>query len=172
MLKVLFRKTPEVILRTDGYFNFNYEDEWLNDPLVKEMVLDVDKSEILSPNCIQSPVLGQIPPTKLSGGVKALIMMLYEEQYIVWGTSCGNNCAKWIKKIGEMKDIIVCFTHMMDFGEEDPIIEDVDTGEQGPFFAMYTISKVRREGMPESEIQKLREAYETHLGFKFKKTDK
>lgn len=170
MLKVLFRTTPEVIIRTDGYFNFNYDPEWFNNPLVKEMVLDVDKSEVLGPHCIQSPVLGQIPPTKLSGGVKALIMMLYEEEYIVWGTSCGNNCAKWVKKIGEMKDVMVCFTHLMDFGESDPIVEDVDTGEQGPFWAMYKLARARRDGLSEEALEKLYDALKNNFNIEIKRT--
>lgn len=170
MLKVLFRKTPEVLIQTDGYFDLNYEDEWLNDPLVKEMVLDVDKSEILGPHCVQSPVLGQIPPTKLSGGVKALIMMLYVEDFIIWGTSCGDNCAKWIKKIGEMKDLTVCFTHMMNFGSDAPIVEDADTGEQGPFWVMYNIAKGRMDGDSEEDMAKLYAAFENDFRIEIKRT--
>lgn len=66
------------------------------------MVLDVDKSEVLSPYCIQSPVLGQIPPTGLSGRVKALIMAL-KTDWEIWATACGNNCAKY----GIIKNILL-----------------------------------------------------------------
>ncbi len=42
---------------------------------VKEMIRAVDKSEVLSSHAIESPVLGIIPTSKLSGGVKALILV-------------------------------------------------------------------------------------------------
>lgn len=32
------------------------------------MIKDIDDSEVLSGECINSPVLGQIPPERLSGG--------------------------------------------------------------------------------------------------------
>ena len=112
MLYITFQKNDDVLVAVDNYFNMNYDDEWLTDPLVKEMVLDVDGSVIVSENCIESPVLGQIPPTKLSGGVKALILMLKEER-VVWATACGDNCAKWIVEISKRKDITICLEHIM-----------------------------------------------------------
>lgn len=41
----------------------------------KEMILDVDKSIVLGNAVIDSPVLGKISPTALSGGVKTLILI-------------------------------------------------------------------------------------------------
>jgi len=114
MLNITFNYTDDVILTVDGYFNLNYDSMWLDDPFVKNMIEDVDKSVVLSSECIQSPVLGQIPPTKLSGGVKALILMLKEDE-IVWATACGDNCAKWIIEIAKMKDITICLEHSMKF---------------------------------------------------------
>jgi hypothetical protein len=37
------------------------------------MILDVDKSVVVSSHLIDSPVLGPISPKELSGGVKTLI---------------------------------------------------------------------------------------------------
>ncbi len=67
MLSIRWGTTEDTVELVESVFDNNYEEEWFDDPLVKEMVLDVDKSEVLSPYCIQSPVLGQIPPTGLSG---------------------------------------------------------------------------------------------------------
>lgn len=70
------------------------------------MIKDVDGCEVLSPNCIESPILGQITPDLLSGGVKALILLLktdYEIDLLV----CGENCAKWVVEISKLKDITV-----------------------------------------------------------------
>ena len=41
------------------------------------MVLDVDKSRIVAPYYIDSPVFGQISPFMLSGGIKPLQISLY-----------------------------------------------------------------------------------------------
>lgn len=48
---------------------------------VKEMIRAVDKSEVLSSHAIESPVLGIIPTTRLSGGVKALILIYKSQSY-------------------------------------------------------------------------------------------
>lgn len=128
MLRLSFAYNEQAINNVDGYFNNNYEDEWFTDPLVKEMVKSVDNTEVVSPNLMLSPVLGPIPPMKLSGGVKALIIMLKVPDVWVWGTACGDNCSKWIIQIGKMQDINVSLTHLMMF-EEDFDAICVDTGE-------------------------------------------
>lgn len=128
MLNIRFGATDSTITYVDGFFNSDYEDEWLLDPFVQEMVLDIDKSKILSPNCIESPIFGQIPPTRLSGGVKALILMLKTDEEI-WATACGDNCAKWITKIAEMKDLTICLEHFMSFEDNHFPFRDANTGE-------------------------------------------
>ena len=80
MLYISFKETEHTLRGIDGYFNYNYEEEWFDNDLVKQMVKDVDKSDVISSECIKSPVLGQIPPMKLSGGVKVLIVLLYREK--------------------------------------------------------------------------------------------
>ena len=63
------------VFSPDTYFKYNYEDEWFEDELVKKMVRDVDGSTVLSAHSIDSPILGIIAPERLSGGVKALMIM-------------------------------------------------------------------------------------------------
>ena len=93
------------VFSPDTYFKYNYEDAWFEDELVKEMVHDVDGSTVLSAHSIDSPVLGIIAPERLSGGVKALIIMYMEPELIVNASACGDNCAKWILEIGKRQDI-------------------------------------------------------------------
>ena len=62
----------------------------------KKMIKDVDDSDVLSGECIMSPVFGQIPPERLSGGVKTLLLILNEPDRIFNASTCGDNCAKWI----------------------------------------------------------------------------
>lgn len=115
MLNILFSATDNTVIDVDSYFNFNYLDEWFDDAFVKEMIKDIDKSEVVLSNCIQSPVLGQVSPTKLSGGVKALILMFKRSDLEIYATACGNNCANWIIKISEMHDIRIVLEHTMWF---------------------------------------------------------
>ncbi len=58
-----------------SYFDNVYEDEWIEDPFVKEMIQDVDSSTVISAHIIESPILGPITPKELSGGVKVLILI-------------------------------------------------------------------------------------------------
>lgn len=107
MLHILFGFDTESIRDIDLYFDNVYDEMWLKDDLVKRMVEDVDHSEVVSENCIVSPALGQIPPERLSGGVKALICMYKCEEAYIDLIVCGPNCEKWIAKIAEKKDIKV-----------------------------------------------------------------
>lgn len=116
MLNILLGADDETIQDVDVWFDNEYDDDWLEDEFVKQMVLDIDDSKIISPRCIESPVLGQIPPTDLSSGVKALILM-YKIDKTIYATVCGDNCAKWIVEIAKHKDITICLEHYMMFPE-------------------------------------------------------
>ena len=72
MLNIYYGDMKEAVYNTSAYFKYDYEDSWIVDPFVKEMIQDVDKSIVLDSGVIDSPVLGKIPPTGLSGGVKTL----------------------------------------------------------------------------------------------------
>ena len=74
MLNIFYGDMKNAIYNTASYFKYDYEDEWITDPFVKEMIQDVDQSTVLDSGVIDSPVLGKIPPTGLSGGVKTLIL--------------------------------------------------------------------------------------------------
>ena len=59
MLSIRFREGEDTIVAVDAVFDNNYEEEWFDDELVKEMILDIDKTEVISPHCFMSPVLGR-----------------------------------------------------------------------------------------------------------------
>ncbi|HJC04742.1 MAG TPA: DUF4869 domain-containing protein [Candidatus Enterocloster excrementipullorum] len=117
MLNIFYGDMPEAIYNTAVYFKNVYEDEWITDPLSREMIADVDKSVVLGSGIIDSPVLGKIPPLSLSGVVKTLMLIDHMPEQIFNASTCGDNCAKWLLKIGEEKDITVNLRHLMDFGE-------------------------------------------------------
>ena len=84
MLNVYFGDYPEAIYDSSTYFKNTYRDEWITDPMCVEMIRDVDHSEVLDSNLIQSPVLGLIPPTQLSGGVKMLILIHKDTELLLY----------------------------------------------------------------------------------------
>jgi hypothetical protein len=92
------------------------------------MILDVDHSNVVSPHVIESPVLGAITPRELSGGVKVLILMLKDDSYTYNMSNCGDNCAKWVLKIAEQKDLTVYLQHIMHF-EGNFEIKIMNTGK-------------------------------------------
>ena len=78
---------------------------------------DIDKSMVIDSGVIDSPVLGKIPPTSLSGGVKTLILIENRPDKVFNATNCGNNCAKWLLKMAEKKEVTINLRYMMDFGD-------------------------------------------------------
>lgn len=127
MLNIFYGQMPEAIFNTSVYFKNVYEDEWITDSFAKEMILDVDQSVVLDQAVIDSPVLGKIPPTSLSGGVKTLILMKNEPKKVFNASTCGDNCAKWILKIAERQDITINLRHLMDFGDGEFTVRILNT---------------------------------------------
>ena len=117
MLNIYFGKMEDSIYNTSLYFDNTYENDWITSDFAKEIIKDIDKSTVLSGNCIQSEVLGQIPPTQLSGGTKTLLLIYNVPEEVFNASTCGDNCIKWILKIAEEKDIIINVRHFINFGE-------------------------------------------------------
>ena len=108
----------EFIYDPDMYFDNTYDEEWLISDIAKEIIKDIDKSEVLGENCIASPILGLISPKDISGGAKTLILIYNNPDLIINASACGDNCAKWLLKIAENKDIYIRLLHNMNFGKE------------------------------------------------------
>lgn len=122
MLNVTFGdmfNTENYIYDTALYFDNVFQDKWITSDLGKAIIKDIDKSEVVSAHVIESPVLGAITPTELSGGVKTLLLMAFDNSKIFNASTCGNNCAKWILKLGQDKKLLINLRHIMDFGSED-----------------------------------------------------
>lgn len=113
---LFFGDVDNAIYHPPTYFDNRYEDEWITTPLTVKMIRDIDKSEVLGPHLIQSPVLGSIPVKEISGGVKTLILMAYDETGKIFNASaCGDNCARWIVEIAKSKELTINLHHVMDF---------------------------------------------------------
>lgn len=130
MLSIYLGDMDEAIYHPPTFFDNTYQDEWIINPLSISMIKDVDKSEVLGVHLIDSPVLGPISTKELSGGVKTLILMAFDESGKIFNASaCGDNCAKWILKISEFKDLTINLRHIMNFGTDDFEAKVINTGD-------------------------------------------
>ena len=130
MLNIYLGEMDGAIYHPPTYFDNTYEDDWIVDPLTVAMIKDVDKSEVVGAHLIESPVLGPISTKELSGGVKTLILMAFDQSGKIFNASaCGDNCAKWILKIGETKNLTINLRHIMEFGKSEFEAKILNTGE-------------------------------------------
>lgn len=129
MLNIFFGNMDEAIYDTNTYFMNRYQDSWITKDLSKKMILDVDKSNVVSETLIESSVLGAISPRDLSGGVKTLMLMAYDKSHVYNASTCGDNCAKWILEIAQDRKLLINLRHLMDFGQGQFKIKVVNTGK-------------------------------------------
>ena len=71
----------------------------------------------------------KIPPLGLSGGVKTLILVLFEPEKVFNVSTCGDNCSKWLLRIAADQDRTVNLRHIMDFGDDPFEIRVLNTGD-------------------------------------------
>lgn len=129
MLNIFYGDMEGAVYNTAAYFKYDYEDDWITDSFVRKMIKDVDQSIVLDSGVIDSPILGKIPPTGLSGGVKTLILVKFEKDKIFNASTCGDNCAKWLLKIAEEEDRTINLHHLMEFATEPFEIRILNTNQ-------------------------------------------
>ena len=130
MLNIFLGNMEEAIYFPPVYFDNRYEDEWITEKLSVDMIKDVDQSVVVGPRLIDSPVLGPISVKELSGGVKTLILMAFDDSGRVFNASaCGDNCAKWILHIAEEKELTINLRHIMNFGKGEFEARILNTGD-------------------------------------------
>ena len=91
----------------------------MEDDFSRRMIKSIDKAEVLSGQAVKSKILGVIPATKISGGLKTLLLIYHEPEKVFNASTCGDNCAKWILRIAKQsdQDITINLRHIMDFGD-------------------------------------------------------
>ncbi len=129
MLRVWFGDKDNAIYNTSVFFKNRYKDEWIVEDFTKKIIADIDHSNVLDANSIESPVLGNISPLQLSGGVKALILMKHYPGKVFNASNCGDNCAKWILALGDEQNFTINLFHVMDFGDEEFNIRILNDGK-------------------------------------------
>lgn len=114
MLIIYFGDMPSAIYNTEIYFKNTYEDSWILDDFAKKVIKKVDGSDVIAAQAIKSPVLGIIPPTELSGGVKTLLLIKNCPDEVFNASTCGDNCARFILELAKAKDVTINLRHIMD----------------------------------------------------------
>ena len=129
MLNIYLGDMENAIYHPPVYFDNTYEDEWITDELSVKMIKDIDKSDVIGPHLVQSPILGPISTKELSGGVKTLMLMAFDDSGKIFNASaCGDNCAKWILEIAKNKDLTISLHHSMNFGDGEYAIKILNNG--------------------------------------------
>ena len=128
MLRIFFGDMPDAIYNTEVYFKNMYDEDWFMDDFAKKVIKKVDKSEVIDVSAIKSPVLGIIPPTSLSGGVKTLLLIKNYPEKVFNASTCGDNCAKFILELAKKRDVTINLRHIMDFGKRKFTAEILNDG--------------------------------------------
>lgn len=129
MLNIYFGDMPEAIYNTAVFFKNTYRDSWITNEETIRMIKDVDRSEVVDTNIIQSPVLGSITPLQLSGGMKTLMLIKFDRSHIFNASTCGDNCAKWILSMAQDRKVVINLYHVMDFGKDPFKIKILNSGK-------------------------------------------
>ena len=101
MLNIFYGEMPEAVYNTAVYFKNVYEESWIIDPFCRKIIQDIDKSTVLDCGVIENPVFGKLSPLDLSRGVKTLILIANVPKRIFNASLCGDNCAKWLLRMGK-----------------------------------------------------------------------
>lgn len=52
MLKIIFGEVEHAVYHPPTYFDNQYEDAWITDPLTVAMIRDIDRSDVIGPHLI------------------------------------------------------------------------------------------------------------------------
>lgn len=120
-----------VIWDIDVYFDYAYKPEWIDNEFARRVIEGVDKSFVIAPRIIDSPYLGYVDPTHLSGGVKCILCLAFDktDRWKFNITVCGYNCMRWIQMLSKVKDIHVDVCHLPEFDESvyfEIVVENVN----------------------------------------------
>lgn len=122
MMSISWGLTDECHYYIDAEFEEIVEMDWFDDPLVKEILADIDNCIIEGLRCVDldDPKI-KFPIDELSTGSKGLIMLLKldYDTFRIYGSAFGDNCTKWLLKIAKSRDFILELCHDMNFPEDD-----------------------------------------------------
>lgn len=132
MLYITVLKEPEknYVRSVDGFFRDLFNQDWLVDVFVKDMVASIDKTRVVKDYALESPIFGMISPFMLSSGLKCLLCMYNaDNKYLYRGSIMGDNCYTWLFDISTIRDVHLYLDYCPDFPEDYNVTATfVDTG--------------------------------------------
>lgn len=155
----------EVYKKIDMYFNLVKKKEWFSDPLIKEMIYNVDNGTVvLKDFALENPIVGGMSPDSLSGGVKTLILIKEFPKDVYHLNNCGENCFEWLFKICENEDrtAVLDYCPLISFLDpfEIKILNSGNIVHNAGELALECIDTVVRDVTPEEEEDEDRRARE------------
>ena len=109
MLKVWIGHNDKSLGTPRAYFDYIFDRSYLVSDFSKKVIREIDKSEVISKDLIQSSVLGPIPPSVLSNGVKTLLVAkYYSSDVTVNFATMGRNCLPYFFEIAMSQDVTAC----------------------------------------------------------------
>ena len=126
------------VVHLDMYFdNLLQRDTHLVDnDFARKVLLDVEGTKVISNYVIETKYIGIVSSEKISGGVKALLLMKACPDIVINASRCGDNCAKWIQQIGREQDLTVTMYAQMEFSNPFEAV-CVNTGKKLNSVAEY-----------------------------------
>lgn len=101
----------------DAWFDHQGNNEWILGNMERQIIQDIDGSNVITSSIIENPIFGAIPPSRLSGTVKTLILIKNDSNRIFDGSWLGEDAAPWLLRIGNMCDRVVRLGYLMPFEE-------------------------------------------------------
>ena len=106
---------PQYIHNPDSWFDNQGGRHYITGDLEKQIILDIDKSKVISENVLENPIFGGISSQDISTTSKTIILVKNQPEYIFNGSRMGDNAAPWLLKIGELEDVTVRLGYIMHF---------------------------------------------------------
>lgn len=119
MLYIDFMNSKGLALGHPDYlFRYYMKDAWFEDPIVKQIVKDIDGADVSSAYAMQHPVYGAINYTMLSSTCRTAIMLYELPNETINATYCGEKAGDWILRIGEMQDAHIALNYALLFSRD------------------------------------------------------
>lgn len=67
MLNIIIGRPEGEVYETARYFDALFEEEWMNHDIIKDIVKDIDESEMVSSRLIQNDTYGSFSPKRFIG---------------------------------------------------------------------------------------------------------
>ena len=122
MLKIYFGKYDDMLYSGNDYFDMVVDEDCIETDFGKKVIKAIDNGVVYDKNLIVTEVLGGIPPERLSGGTKALLILMNTDKVMSMG-ALGDNCLPYLADISEVKDITLCTKSLR------PLFENSDLKE-------------------------------------------